>query len=505
MSAVSIPLLARASSYGDRTALLDHTESCSYRELLARSTVGAHALLRGDAKLRGARVAFLTPADISYAVTTWAIWQAGAIAVPLCIHHPAPELRHILRDAGAQLVLAHADFTARLAPVCAELGVPLRTIDELRSENSGPRPTLPTVTPDDGALILYTSGTTGKPKGVLTGHGTLAAQLSSVTEAWAYGPQDRNLLVLPLHHLHGILNVLWATLWAGGRTEMQPAFDADTVWKRIAAQDGPTLFMAVPTIYAKLIAAYQAASPQQQGLFRAGCQRLRLMVSGSAALPVPTLQAVREISGHTLLERYGMTEIGMALGNPLHGERRPGHVGHPFPGVEVRLVDEHERPLPPEQTGQLQVRGPNVFQTYWGRPEDTAAAFTADGYFRTGDVAVCEDGSYRILGRASVDILKTGGYKVSALEIEACLRAHPAVADCAVVGIPDSEWGQRVAAAVVLRPGHSIDLSEVRRFGKEYLATYKVPSRLIVVPELPRNAMGKVQKPAVTALWATTD
>lgn len=505
MSAVSIPLLARATTYGDRVALLAGAEACSYRELLERSAIGARALLHGAGDLTAARVAFLTPADISYAATTWAIWRAGAIAVPLCTQHPAPELRHVLSDAGARVVIAHPDFAPRLSPVCAELGVPLRLTSTLFAPTLAANPPLPSPAPEDGALILYTSGTTGKPKGVLTSHATLSAQLASVTEAWAYSAQDHNLLVLPLHHLHGILNVLWATLWVGGRTEMHREFDPDTVWKRIAAEGAPSLLMGVPTIYTKLIAAYHAAPPAMQRRWSTACRRLRLMVSGSAALPIPTLEAFRAISGHTLLERYGMTEIGMALGNPLHGERRPGHVGQPFPGVEVRLVDDDEQPLASGQAGQLQVRGASVFQRYWDRPEDTAAAFTADGYFRTGDVGVCEDGSYRILGRASVDILKTGGYKVSALEIEACLRTHPAIADCAVVGVADAEWGQRVAAAVILKPDSPLDLAELRRFGKEHLAAYKVPTLLLAVPDLPRNAMGKVQKPAVAALFTAGD
>jgi malonyl-CoA/methylmalonyl-CoA synthetase len=258
--------------------------------------------------------------------------------------------------------------------------------------------------------------------------------------------------------------------------------------------------MAVPTIYTKLIGAWDAASPERRELLRAGCARMRLMVSGSAALPVSTLVRWKEISGHTLLERYGMTEIGMALSNPLHGERVPGTVGRPLPGVDVRLTDEDGKPVSPGTAGEVQVRGPNVFSEYWGRPEATRAAFR-DAWFRTGDTAVIEDGVYRILGRTSIDVLKTGGHKVSALEIEEVLRQHPAIAECAVVGVPDSEWGERVAVAVVLNESQDLDLPSLRTWAMKSLAVHKVPSRLLVLNALPRNAMGKVMKPSITKLF----
>lgn len=514
MDAHSIPLLARAAQYGDRLALVAEDGQLSYAQLLERSAQAATRLLQArsaangaaphPAGLDGARIAFLAPAGLAYAQTTWAIWQAGGVAVPLCTLHPEPELRHVVTDADASLLVAHPAFQERLAPLAESLGLPLLTTTALLAREPVAGPPLPKVSGAAGALILYTSGTTGKPKGVLTTHEILAAQLSSVTRAWEYAPEDRSLLVLPLHHLHGILNILWGTLWAGGVCEMHAQFSAQEVWDRITAQDGLTLFMAVPTIYAKLTMAYRAASPAEQSAMTAGCQALRLMVCGSAALPTTTLNAWREISGHTLLERYGMTEIGMALGNPLHGERRPGHVGTPFPNVEVRIADAQDSPLPEGEIGQIQVRGPNVFHSYFRRPQDTATSFTTDGFFRTGDMAVCEGGVYRILGRASVDILKTGGYKVSALEIEASLREHGDIVDCAVVGLPDPEWGQRVAAAVILSPGSTLDLQRLRDFAKTRLATYKVPTRLLQVDELPRNAMGKVQKPAVAALFEET-
>jgi malonyl-CoA/methylmalonyl-CoA synthetase len=252
--------------------------------------------------------------------------------------------------------------------------------------------------------------------------------------------------------------------------------------------------MAVPTVYARLVKAWESASPGKQQALSAACRKLRLMVCGSAALPVVTLERWREISGHTLLERYGMTELGMALSNPLNGARLPGFVGQALPYVEVRLVDETLNAVPDGTPGQIQVKGPTVFREYWQRPSETEKAFV-EGWFKTGDVAVRENGSFRILGRESVDIIKTGGYKVSALEIEDELRNHEAIEQCAVVGVEDPEWGERVAAAVVVKEGNSLSLDTLRAWAKERLAIYKVPSRLLILPELPRNAMGKVVKP----------
>jgi len=320
----------------------------------------------------------------------------------------------------------------------------------------------------------------------VTTHGQLRAQIDSLLTAWGWTADDRALLVLPLHHVHGIVNVLGSALAAGAACDILPQFEPETAWPRLASGE-VTVFSAVPTIYHRLIAAWDAAPPATQRAWSSGSRNVRLMMSGSAALPVRTLERWRAITGHTLLERYGMTETGMILSNPLHGERRPGTVGTPLPGVEVRLAD-----------GEVEVRGPGVFSEYWARPTETRDAFR-DGWFRTGDVAVVEDGAFRLLGRTSTDIIKTGGYKVSALEIEDAARAHAAVADCAVVGLPDEEWGQRVCAFVELQPGAALTLDELRDRLKASLAPYKIPRELRVVAALPRNAMGKVNKPALSA------
>ncbi|HEU0077211.1 MAG TPA: acyl-CoA synthetase, partial [Longimicrobiaceae bacterium] len=450
----------------------------------------------GAADLAGARVAFLAPPGWDYVAVQWGIWRAGGIAVPLAASHPPAELEYVVRDADAAVVVAHPDFAETLRPVAERNGRRFLATPEALAAAPGP---LPRVGEGRPAMMVFTRGTTGKPKGVVTTHANLRAQVTSLVEAWGWRADDRILLVLPMHHVHGIVNVLTCALWAGAACEILPRFDADAAWERIES-GALTLFMAVPTIYHRLVAAWEGADPGRRRRMSEGCARMRLMVSGSAALPVQTLERWKEISGHTLLERYGMTEMGMALSNPLHGERRPGYVGVPLPGVEVRLVDDAGEPVEPGTPGEIEVRGENVFAEYWRRPEATAEAFR-QGWFRTGDVAVVEDGYFRILGRTSVDIIKTGGYKVSALEIEEVLRTHPDVAECAVVGVEDPDWGERICVAVEARGGASLTLDGLQGWARERLAPYKLPRDLRLVDALPRNAMGKVTKPDVARFF----
>jgi malonyl-CoA/methylmalonyl-CoA synthetase len=494
-----LPLISQALRHGHRLAIVDPNGSRTYADLLAGSERVAGALLAGRPDLKEARVAFLTPADFSYVAVQWGIWRAGGIAVPLATSHPPAEWEYVLHDSEAELIVVGVEFAQALGPVAARVGARVLSVGQTLAGTVPPSP--PNLTPERRAMMLYTSGTTGRPKGVVSTHGNLTSQVTSLIDAWGWVPDDRVLLVLPLHHLHGIVNVLTCALWAGATCEMLAGFDPEQVWNRLAA--GPvTVFMAVPTIYRKLIAAWDAAPDDRRRIWSAGSAGLRLMVSGSAALPVQTLERWRDISGHTLLERYGMTELGMVLSNPLAGERRSGFVGAPLPGVEVRLVDGVGQAVSPGTPGEIEVRGAGVFLEYWGRPEATRETFR-DGWFRTGDMAVLEHGAYRILGRTSVDIIKTGGYKISALEIEEVLRTHPDVAECAVVGLSDPEWGERVAVAVELREGGSLDLEALKGWAKERLAPYKIPRQLRVVSGLPRNAMGKVTKAEVAALFAT--
>ncbi|OYE04269.1 acyl-CoA synthetase [Nostoc sp. 'Peltigera membranacea cyanobiont' 232] len=501
---MNLPLIIRAEEHSEKIAITTTDGSFTYRDLLHTSSQIATNILQNAEDLQEERVAFLIPPGFEYVATQWGIWRAGGIAVPLCVSHPRPELEYVITNSEASIIVAHPNFEGILRSLAEEHN--LRFI--LTSETLPSHVTrLPEVDIARRALILYTSGTTGKPKGVVTTHQNIQAQVTSLIAAWEWTSSDspaetlreRILHILPLHHIHGIINVLTCALWAGAECHLLSKFDTETVWRRICDGD-LTLFMAVPTIYVKLIAAWENASKERQKTMSEGCAKIRLMVSGSAALPVQVLEKWQSISSHFLLERYGMTEIGMALSNPLHGERLAGYVGKPLPEVEVRLVDENGHLVPGGTPGEIQVRGPGVFLEYWQNPEATAKAFQ-DGWFCTGDTAVVEDENYRILGRMSVDIIKTGGYKVSALEIEEVLRSHPDIQECAVVGVADIEWGERVCAALVLQGSQPLTLESFRSWAKERLAVYKVPTQILIVEELPRNAMGKVTKPTVVELF----
>jgi len=487
-----LELIERAAAARDRVAVADALGNHTYDDLLAESGAVAHALLDAGQDLAERPVAFLCQPGWHYVTTQWGIWRAGGMAVPLAVSHPRAELDDAVGHCAAGTVVAGKAMLERVEPIARSRGLPL-----LEAEAGAAAPAgggeLPAVGADRRAMIFFTSGTTGRPKGAVWTHRALAAQVEALSQAWGWSGADRVLSVLPLHHVHGVINVLMTALWNGACCELPPRFDAEATWRRLCS-GGITVFMAVPTIYVRLIAAYQAAPADRRRAMSAAARGLRLMVSGSAALPVDVLERWREISGHTLLERYGMTEIGMALSNPLEGRRVPGAVGQPLPGVAVRVVDESGRTVAARAPGELEVRGPGLFSGYWNDPEATGAAFR-DAWFRTGDVAVLEDGSYRILGRQSVDIIKTGGYKVSALEIEDALLANPDVDECAVVGVPDPEWGERVTAAIVPRPGAELTAEALRGWAGERLAPYKVPSRVHFVDELPRNALGKVVKP----------
>lgn len=499
----SLALMARAEQSGDKVAIVDQAGEMTYRELLVQATQMASRLRGQSPDLVAARIAFLALPGRHYVIVQWGIWLAGGVAVPLCITHPRPEQEYVVADADVSAVVGTPGFEEIGAALAAKHGRRFVNLEGLSGEASASS-LLPRVDEARHALILYTSGTTGKPKGVVTTHRNLRAQVLSLIEAWGWTENDQILHVLPLHHLHGILNVLLCPLWAGAICQFLPRFDAVRVWQ-ILAEGKLSLFMAVPSIYQRLIQAWEEADPATRQQWSRSCATLRLMVCGSAALPIPMLEKWRTISGHTLLERFGMTEIGMGLSNPLHGERRPGAVGSPLPGVEVRLVDEADQEIARDgDPGLIEIRGPNVFHEYWRRPDETARAFHGD-WFRTGDMGVCHAGIYRILGRSSVDIIKSGGYKISALEIEQVLLGHEQILECAVVGIPDEAWGERVSAAIQWRGRVKLTLDELREWARQQLAIYKVPSRILAVDGLPRNTMGKVNKKEVALLFAAAD
>lgn len=366
------------------------------------------------------------------------------------------------------------------------------------------------------ALIIYTSGSTGQPKGAVITHKNLDAQIKSLVKAWNWTSNDAILHTLPLHHIHGVVNALLCPLAVGARCVMLPSFDACEIWRQLLGVKLPTservnMFMGVPTMYAKLVDKYIQSLTKNERMVdyvRAECsQKFRLFVSGSAPLPSQIFQKWEFITGHKILERYGMTETGMVLTNSLAGDRKPGSVGNPFPGVEVRIVDNKGNVLVEGSSadtkiiakdvktlsGELQVRGSNVFKEYYKRPQQTDDAFV-DDWFKTGDQALYDDKRYSIQGRQSVDIIKTGGYKVSAIHVETALRDHPDINDVAVLGLNDDTWGQKVAAVVESSKGDELDLVKLKEWAKTKLPPYEVPTVICCVKSIPRNTLGKVNK-----------
>ena len=484
-----ITLLHRAKQFKGKTALVSNGSPYTYEHLLASSENVATNLLQGKSDLNEARIAFLVPPSFEYTTVQWGIWAAGGIAVPLCELHPLPSIQYVLENTHTDIIITHEDFVDFLKPLEKAIGISVLLLESFLLEN---RSELPDIVSARRAMILYTSGTTSKPKGVVTTHANIEAQIRTLVTAWEWQQDDYILNILPLHHVHGIINVMSCALWSGGCCEFLPKFDAKEVWE-IIKSDRLTLFMAVPTIYYKLISYWESASSEEQQLLSNAASKLRLMVSGSAALPVSILEKWRNITQQTLLERYGMTEIGMGLSNSYRGERRPGHVGLPLPTVEMRLVDVNKNPVGENEPGEFQFKGPSVFMEYWQNPGATQKAFTDDGWFISGDIGVLNNGLYKILGRDSVDIIKSGGYKISALEIEDVLRKFEGVRDCAVVGLPDEEWGEVVSACLV-SDLETLDTTEISEWLKAYLPAYKIPRNYILRKELPRNVLGKVTK-----------
>ena len=492
-------IFQQAHQHLTRTAIHSEGRTYSYEELLNSSHALATLLLNGNSDLQEQRVAFMVDPGFNYVKTQWAIWRSGGIAVPLCITHPFPSLCYVLEDTSASILVVSAHYAEKFAEYVQLKGIRLLIVEECQELNLVP---LPIIDASRAAMILYTSGTTSLPKGVVTTHENLEAQISTLINAWSWNANDHIVCVLPLHHVHGIINVVSCSLWAGATCTFLSSFSATDVFE-LFKRGSVNVFMAVPTIYFKLISHWEQVDEAEKKAITASMQTFRLMVCGSAALPVSVMEKWQIISGHRLLERYGMTEIGMAISNPYVGERRAGYIGQPLPGVEVLLADDESKPVEGDTPGQILVRGKNVFKNYWNRPTETEKSFTHDGWFKTGDVAVIEDGYYRIMGRQSVDIIKSGGYKISALEIEEELRKHPIISDVAVVGIPDEEWGEKIAAVVVYKSETSESTIDFSSWLRERIPSYKVPRHYTVVAELPRNAMGKVVKADVKKIIST--
>ena len=493
-----INLINRAENFLNRICIREGNQSFTYDSLLNESRKLAQVLLGYSTDLNENRVAFMVSPGFNYVKTQWAIWQAGGIAVPMCLDYPPHSLQFLMDETAATVVVYSEKFESLIDQIQLSDSVRKINLDQINTVEFS-NGSLPDIQPERKAMILFTSGTTSKPKGVVTAHANIEAQITSLTTAWQWQQTDETLCVLPLHHIHGIINIIGCALWSGAccdftNESFSPKSVLDYFFNRPV-----NVFMAVPTIYYKLITYISELPESERVEIHHRLRTMRLMVSGSAALPVSVMEQWESISGHRLLERYGMTEIGMAISNPLEGERRAGHIGLPLPGVQVRLCDESDKVVSENESGEIQVKGNNVFLNYWNLPEATAKSFTSDGWFKTGDVAVVSDGYFKILGRSSVDIIKSGGYKLSAIEIEEVLRQHEAITDCSVVGIEDAAWGELVCAALVLKK--DVSTSDVEQWINGLLPKYKTPKRYMIITELPRNAMGKVVKPEVKKLF----
>ncbi|HYB35442.1 MAG TPA: acyl-CoA synthetase [Mycobacterium sp.] len=452
--------LADAVRIGDVT--LSRSDLVGAATSVAERVGGAH------------RVAVLATPTASTVLAVTGCLIAGVAAVPVPNDVGAAERRHIVSDSGAQAWLGERPAEDEGLP-----HIPVRL--HARSWHSYPEPA-----PDATALVIYTSGTTGPPKGVQLSRRAIAADLDALAQAWQWTAEDTLVHGLPLFHVHGLVLGLLGSLRLGNRFvhtgKPTPAGYAAA---------GGTLYFGVPTVWSRVVADPAAAEALKPA---------RLLVSGSAPLPVPVFDQLAQLTGHPPVERYGSTESLITLSTRADGERRPGWVGLPLAGVQTRLVDDAGGPAPHdgETVGRLQVRGPMLFDGYLNRPDATAEVFDADGWYRTGDVAVVDSGGmHRIVGRESVDLIKSGGYRIGAGEIETALLGHPDVSEVAVVGLPDEDLGQRIVAFVVGSPNIKVD--GLIDFVAQQLSVHKRPREVRIVDELPRNAMGKVLKKQLLA------
>ena len=417
--------------------------------------------------------------------------RAGFIFVPLNTAYQSAEMRYFIEDAQPSVVVCSPKNFGWLAQLAFQLGCEhVFTLDDILPnqgsllQRAAPLPgDYPTVhsSADDIASIIYTSGTTGKSKGAMLSHGNLSSNAHALQTAWQWQSSDVLLHCLPLFHVHGLFISCHVALLSGSRMIFLPKFDAH---KALALMNQSTVFMGVPTYYVRLL--------EQPGLSQAPCRTIRLFISGSAPLLTETFHAFQQRTGHTLLERYGMSETNIICSNPSQGEGKAGTVGRALAGQQVRIVTDDGQPCDSGVVGHIEVKGPNVFKGYWRNPEKTALAFTADGYFKTGDLGKLDGDHYLTIVGRSKDLIISGGYNIYPKEIELLLDALPGVVESAVIGIPHTDFGEAVCAVLVCdRP---VDTDQLIVTLKTQVANFKVPKKMVIVDELPRNSMGKVQK-----------
>jgi malonyl-CoA/methylmalonyl-CoA synthetase len=415
----------------------------------------------------GDRVAVQIEKSVEAVALFYACARAGLVFLPLNTAYTITEITYFLHDAEPAVFICEAGKDAGFANAFTLAGL----------QNFGGACVDVPITDDTLAAILYTSGTTGKSKGAMLSHGNLVSNALALAELWQFTPDDVLIHALPVYHTHGLFVAMNTVFVSGGKMLFRRKFDADDV---ITLLPQATALMGVPTFYTRLL--------QHEGLTREATKHMRLFVSGSAPLLAETHRQFSQVTGHAVLERYGMTETNMNTSNPYLGERRAGTVGMAFPGVEVRVVD-----------GGIQVRGPNVFKGYWRNPEKTATEFTSDGFFITGDLGSFDDQGYLVISGRAKDLIITGGFNVYPKEIEDVLDAMEGIVESAVIGLPDPDFGEAVTAVVVQKKGAALVEAEIIRALKNNLASYKCPKRVIIVDALPRNAMGKVQKNVLRA------
>ncbi|MBN8508252.1 MAG: malonyl-CoA synthase [Burkholderiales bacterium] len=441
----------------------------------------------------GARVAVQTDKSVEALMLYLGVLRAGFVYLPLNTAYQAGEIEYFVGNAEPSVVVCSGRSFGWVGKLCFKAGV--RHVFTLNDDRSGSLLERAAMhadaqvparrRADDLAAILYTSGTTGRSKGAMLSHGNLLSNARVLHEAWGWRGDDVLIHALPIFHVHGLFVASHGALLAGAKMIWFGRFDPRAV---IAQLPRATVFMGVPTLYVRMLA--------ESALTREACARMRLFVAGSAPLLAETFAAWRERTGHTILERYGMSETIMLTSNPYRPEdaRRAGSVGLPLPGVQLRIRDDKGVPLRSGEIGGIEVKGPNVFKGYWRMPEKTAEEFSADLFFKTGDVGkVDADGYVTIVGR-SKDLIISGGYNVYPAEIESLINDMPGVAESAVVGVPHPDFGEAVVAVIVPKPGAALDADAIVAALKASIANFKVPKAAFVVPELPRNTMGKVQK-----------
>jgi malonyl-CoA/methylmalonyl-CoA synthetase len=475
-------------------ALLPGGPVVHYDDLAAASARIAHALVAAGCR-PGDRVAAQTDKHWEAVALYLATLRAGLVYLPLNTGYQRAELEYFFTDAEPRVIVCRPGTEAAIAALAPSAAVLTSSAagGSLLDAARGHSPVFAAVerAPDDLAAILYTSGTTGRSKGAMLTHRNLASNALTLVEEWGFTRGDVLLHALPIYHVHGLFVAIHCVLLSGSRLLWLPKFDAAEV---AALLPHATAMMGVPTFYTRLLA--------EPSFTRESCRSVRLFVSGSAPLLAETFAEFQARTGHTILERYGMTETGMNTSNPLNGPRQGGTVGPPLPGVTIRIVDEDGAPCPPGGVGAIQVKGPNVFPGYWRMPEKTREEFTADGWFKTGDVGCrTPDGYVRIVGREK-DLIISGGLNVYPKEIEERIDAMDGVVESAVVGVPDPDFGEAVIAIVVPRPGGALAEAAVINALKADIAAFKVPKRVHFVADLPRNAMGKVQKNVLRTQYA---